>query len=152
MWKTFLSVRFTHIPGRGCKSTKTAAPPLPEGVAPVRYIITDFFFTHYHFRLTDGILSVRRKWVYMEPEIHPNALKHLSREEVLAAWDSVAKSIQRTSDDEPPRWLMIGWLPSGASVELIAVETTFGWLVIHAMSPVQKKFKDEVERIERRTR
>lgn len=88
----------------------------------------------------------------MEPEIHPNALKHLSREEVLTAWDSVAKSIQRTSNDEPPRWLMVGWLPSGASVELIAVETTFGWLVIHAMSPVQKKFKYEIERIERRTR
>jgi len=88
----------------------------------------------------------------MEPEIHPNALKHLSRDEVLAAWNSVVKSIQRISDDEPPRWLMIGWLPNGSSVELIAVETALGWLVIHAMSPVQKKFKEEIERTERRTK
>jgi len=79
----------------------------------------------------------------MEPEIHPNALKHLSRDEVLAAWNSVVKSIQRVSDDEPPRWLMIGWL---------AVETALGWLVIHAMSPVQKKFREEIEKTERRTR
>lgn len=88
----------------------------------------------------------------MEPEIHPNALKHLSREEVLAAWNSVVKSIQRASCDEPPRWLMIGWLPNGASVELIAVETISGWLVIHAMSPIQKKFKEEIERTEGRTK
>ena len=88
----------------------------------------------------------------MEPDIHPNALKHLSREEVLEAWASVTKSIQRSSDDEPPRWLMLGWLRNGADVELIAVETMSGWLVIHANSPVQKKFAEEIERTERRSR
>ena len=62
----------------------------------------------------------------MEPEIHRNALKHLDREEVLSAWANVVKCIQRESDDEPPRWLCIGWLPDGRSVELIAVETIFG--------------------------
>ena len=84
-----------------------------------------------------------------KPEIHPNALKHLSKVEVLEAWASVQKSIRRMSDDEPPRWLMIGWLSSGADVELIAVETSGGWLVIHANSPVQKKFRAEIERTER---
>ena len=88
----------------------------------------------------------------MEPEIHPNALKHLSEAEVRLAWASVTKSIRRESDDEPPRWLMAGWLPDGRDVELIAVETISGWLVIHAMSPVQKKFKREIERVERRGR
>lgn len=88
----------------------------------------------------------------MNPEIHPNALKHLSKDEVLEAFASVTKSIQRASDDEPPRWLMVGFLPNGKSVELIAVETISGWLIIHAMSPIQKKFKVEIERIERRLR
>ena len=46
----------------------------------------------------------------MKPEIHPNALKHLSRGEVLQAWGSVTKSIMRQSPQEPPRWLMVGWL------------------------------------------
>ena len=66
----------------------------------------------------------------MEPEIHKNALKHLSREEVISAWGNVVKCIQRASDDEPPRWLCVGWLPDGRSVELVAVETIFGWLII----------------------
>ncbi|OUN45199.1 hypothetical protein B5G20_10025 [Collinsella sp. An7] len=88
----------------------------------------------------------------MGPDIHPNALKHLSRDEVLEAFASVTKSIQRASDDEPPRWLMVGFLANGADVELIAVETVSGWLIIHAMSPVQKKFSDEIERTERRAR
>ena len=83
----------------------------------------------------------------MAPEIHPNALKHLTRDEVLSAWGNVVKSIQRASDDEPPRWLCVGW-----SVELIAVETIFGWLIIHAMSPVQPKFAKEIAQTERRTR
>ena len=85
----------------------------------------------------------------MEPEIHPNALKHLSRAEVLQAWGSVTKSIMRESPQEPPRWLMVGWLADGRDVELIAVS---GWLVIHAMAPVQSKFAREIEDTERRSR
>ena len=81
----------------------------------------------------------------MAPEIHPNALKHLTRDEVLSAWGNVVKSIQRASDD-------VGWLPDGRSVELIAVETIFGWLIIHAMSPVQPKFAKEIAQTERRAR
>lgn len=88
----------------------------------------------------------------MEPEIHKNALKHLSREEVLSAWGNVVKCIQRASDDEPPRWLCVGWLPDGRSVELVAVETIFGWLIIHANSPIQPKFAREIQETERRAR
>lgn len=88
----------------------------------------------------------------MEPEIHPNATKHLSAKEVITAWHSVVRSIKRESDDEPPRWLMVGWLPDGREVELIAVELLTGWLIIHAKSPVEKKFKAEIERTQRRTR
>lgn len=88
----------------------------------------------------------------MEPELHKNALKHLSRKEVLSAWRNVVKSIQRAGDDEPPRWLCIGWLPDGRSVELIAVETVFGWLIIHAKSPIQPKFAKEIQETERRKR
>lgn len=88
----------------------------------------------------------------MEPEIHPNALKHLSRAEVLQAWGSVTKSIMRESPQEPPRWLMVGWLADGRDVELIAVETVSGWLVIHAIAPVQSKFAREIEDTERRSR
>lgn len=85
-------------------------------------------------------------------ELHPNACKHLSEEQVLQAWDSVTKSMQRLSNDEPPRWLCIGWLPNGASVEIVAVEKKNGWLIIHANTPVQKKFSAEIERTERRKR
>lgn len=88
----------------------------------------------------------------MEPEIHKNALKHLSREEVISAWGNVVKCIQRASDDEPPRWLCVGWLPDGRSVELVAVETIFGWLIIHANSPIQPKFAREIQETERGAR
>ena len=88
----------------------------------------------------------------MNVTLHPNALKHLSREQVLQAWGSVTKSVRRISDDDPARWLMIGFLDNGASVELIAVETVRGWLIIHAMTPVQKKFAEEIRKVERRAR
>ena len=88
----------------------------------------------------------------MEPEIHPNALKHLTEDEVRQAWWSVTKSILRESKDEPPRWLMVGWLPDGRNVEIIAVELMTGWLVIRAKSPVEKKFAQEIERTERRSK
>ncbi len=88
----------------------------------------------------------------MEPKIHRNALKHLTESQVRHAWRSVTKCIRRESDDEPPRWLCIGWLPSGDSVELIAVEMIDGWLVIHAKSPVEPKFSREIEKTERRSR
>lgn len=88
----------------------------------------------------------------IDVEIHPNALKHLSRGQVESAWRSVTKSIRRESDDEPPRWLCIGWLPGGAAVELVAVELMGGWLIIHANTPVQKKFSAEIDRTERRAR
>lgn len=39
----------------------------------------------------------------MDLVIHPNALKHLTLEQVLEAWNSVVKSIKRESKDEPPR-------------------------------------------------
>lgn len=88
----------------------------------------------------------------MTPQIHPNALKHLTRDEVLSAWASVTKCIQRESNDEPPRWLCVGWLQDGRSVEIIAVELVSSWLIIHALSPVQQKFAREIARTEGRTR
>lgn len=88
----------------------------------------------------------------LDAEIHPNALKHLTAEQVGCAWRSVTKSIKRQSDDEPPRWLCIGWLPTGVAVELVVVEQMDGWLIIHANAPVQKKFAAEMERAERRAR
>ena len=66
----------------------------------------------------------------MDVEIHPNAKKHLTEQQVLA----------------------IGWLPDGRSVELVAVELVRGWLIIHALSPVQKKFWQEIERARQRGR
>ena len=58
----------------------------------------------------------------MDVEIHPNAKKHLTEKQVLSAWLAVTECIRRESKDEPPRWLAIGWLSDGRSVELVAVE------------------------------
>lgn len=88
----------------------------------------------------------------MDVEIHPNAKKHLTEKQVLGAWLTVTECIRRESEDEPPRWLAIGWLPDGRSVELVAVELIRGWLFIHALSPVQKKFWQEIERARQRGR
>lgn len=71
---------------------------------------------------------------------------------MLEARASVVKSVQRVSDDEPPCRSMLGWLSNGRAVKLIAVETMDGWLVIHATSPTQDKFKKEIEKTERRAR
>lgn len=83
----------------------------------------------------------------MDVEIHPNAKKHLTEKQVLGAWLAVTECIRRESEDEPPRWL-----PDGRSVELAAVELIRGWLIIHALSPVQKKFWQEIERARQRGR
>lgn len=66
----------------------------------------------------------------MDVEIHPNAKKHLTEKQVLGAWFAVTECIRRESEDEPPRWLAIGWLPDGRSVELVAVELIRGWLML----------------------
>lgn len=83
----------------------------------------------------------------MDVEIHPNAKKHLTEKQVLSAWLAVTECIRRESKDEPPRWLAIGWLSDGRSVELVR-----GWLIIHALSPVQKKFWQEIEQARQRGR
>ena len=88
----------------------------------------------------------------MDVEIHPNVKKHLMEKQVLCAWAAVTECIRRESEDEPPRWLAIGWLPDGRSVELVAVELVRGWLIIHVLSPVQKKFWQEIERARQRGR
>ena len=88
----------------------------------------------------------------MDVEIHPNAKKHLTEKQVLGAWLAVTECIRRESEDELPRWLAIGWLPDGRSVELVAVELIRGWLIIHALPPVQKKFWQEIERARQRGR
>ena len=66
----------------------------------------------------------------MDVEIHPNVKKHLTEKQVLGAWFAVTECIRRESEDEPPRWLAIGWLPDGRSVELVAVELIRGWLIV----------------------
>lgn len=83
----------------------------------------------------------------MDVEIHPNAKKHLTEKQVLSAWLAVTECIRREPKDEPPRWLAIGWLSDGRSVELVR-----GWLIIHALSPVQKKFWQEIEQARQRGR
>ena len=88
----------------------------------------------------------------MDVEIHPNVKKHLTEKQVYGAWLAVTECIRRESEDEPPRWLAIGWLPDGRSVELVAVELIRGWLIIHALFPVQKKFWQEIERARQRGR
>ena len=65
----------------------------------------------------------------MDVEIHPNAKKHLTEKQVLSAWLAVTECIRREPKDEPPRWLAIGWLSDGRSVELVAVELVRGWLI-----------------------
>ena len=60
----------------------------------------------------------------MDVEIHPNTIKHQTKR----------------------------WLPDGRSVELVAVELICGWLIIHALSSVQKKFWQEIERARQRGR
>lgn len=92
------------------------------------------------------------RWVYAPLVLTAWREAPWARRLFSSAWGNVVKSIQRESDDEPPRWLCVGWLPDGRSVELIAVETIFGWLIIHAMSPVQPKFAKEIAQTERRTR
>lgn len=83
----------------------------------------------------------------MDVEIHPNAKKHLTEKQVLSAWLAVTECIRRESKDEPPRWLAIGWLPDGRSVELVAVELVRGWLIIHALSPVRRIFGRRLNRL-----
>ena len=58
----------------------------------------------------------------------PTPKKHLTEKKVLGAWFAVTECIRRESEDEPPRWLAIGWLPDGRSVELVAVELVRGGL------------------------
>ena len=62
----------------------------------------------------------------MDVEIHPNAKKHLTEKQVLSAWLAVTECIRREPKGEPLRWLAIGWLPDGRSVELVAVELVRG--------------------------
>lgn len=82
----------------------------------------------------------------------PTPKKHLTEKKVLGAWFAVTECIRRESEDEPPRWLAIGWLPDGRSMELVAVELIRGWLIIHDLSPVQKKFWQEIEQARQRGR
>ncbi len=90
-----------------------------------------------------------------EPDIHPNALKHLSESEVMCAWSSVVKTIVRDNNENPSQFMSIGFLENGNSVELIYTEhfneeeQTVKWLIFHAMSPVQKKFLKEIDNTER---
>ena len=58
----------------------------------------------------------------MDVEIHPNAKKHLTETQVLGAWLAVTECVRRE------------------------------WLIIHALSPVQKKFWQEIERARQRGR
>lgn len=80
----------------------------------------------------------------MDVIVHPHALKHLLKDEVLYAWASVTVCVRREAEQEPWRWLAIGWLSDGRDVELVAVEIATGWLIIHAKHPVEKKFFREI--------
>ena len=86
-----------------------------------------------------------------KPTIYPNALKHLSEEDVLDAWYSAAESVEREIGGEPRRWLSIGFCSKG-SVGLVSVENDDGYMIIHAFSPVRKKFQKEIDAVKRRKR
>lgn len=83
-----------------------------------------------------------------EPKLHPHALKHLTREQVLDAWFSSQESVPRNCKDEPIRWLSVGFCSIGA-VELISIELKDRYMIIHA-DKLQKKFWKEIEQIKRR--
>lgn len=68
------------------------------------------------------------------------------------AEDETIRLVRLVPDSEDGIMDDVFRLEYGRSVELIAVETIFGWLIIHAMSPVQPKFAKEIAQTERRAR
>ncbi|MDR1189527.1 MAG: hypothetical protein LBK95_19095 [Bifidobacteriaceae bacterium] len=66
--------------------------------------------------------------------VHPHALKHgLAPEDIGAAFSS-GQDAAMLVDEDPPRWLMVGFDTAGRTVELVVIEqASGGYLVIHAM-------------------
>jgi hypothetical protein len=82
----------------------------------------------------------------MKVLVLPHALRHgLGEEEIIYAWNSLIRCRQRQSKDEPPRWIAIGTLPDGRTVEMVAFESLAGeWCVFHALTPPTVKFIKEL--------
>lgn len=83
----------------------------------------------------------------MDVEIHPNAKKHLTEQQVLSAWLAVTECIRRESKDEPPRWLAIGWLPDGRSVGLSRSSLSVGGLSFMPCLQSRRNFGRRLNRL-----
>lgn len=66
--------------------------------------------------------------------IHPHALKHgVDADDIRAAFASGFDGVM-PEDDDPPRWLMIGFDTAGRMIELVVIaQSGGGYLAIHAM-------------------
>ena len=75
----------------------------------------------------------------MDVEIHPNAKKHLTEKQVLSAWLAVTECIRREPKDERRDGLRLDGSQTDEAWSLSRSSLSVG-LIIHALSPVQKKF------------
>ena len=79
-------------------------------------------------------------------QIIDSALRHgLTEEDIRSAWNAVIEDsiVQIRHDKQPPHYMMIGILPNGATVELIAFSDGLDWYVFHAKTPLTASFKKE---------
>lgn len=88
----------------------------------------------------------------MDVEIHPNAKKHLTEKQVLSAWLAVTECIRREPKDEPAE-MACDWMAPRRTKRGACRGRACPWgLIIHVLSPVQKKFWQEIERARQRGR
>ena len=77
--------------------------------------------------------------------VHPHALKHgLDEDEILYAWSNYIKSQQRSTPHEE-EIVRVGYgklTPS--AIQMIGVQSTYGILIIHAMTPPPSSVLDEL--------
>ena len=75
-----------------------------------------------------------------------SALRHnITEQEIRFAWNTIIESsiVQIRHEKQPPHYMRVGFLPSGAMVEFIAFSDGFDWYVFHAKSPLTAGFKKE---------
>ena len=79
-------------------------------------------------------------------QIIDSSLRHgLTEEDIRSAWNAVIEDsiVQIRHDKQPPHYMMIGILPNGATVELIAFSDGLDWYVFHTKTPLTASFKKE---------
>ena len=75
-----------------------------------------------------------------------SALRHgLTEEELRSAWNAVIEDsiVHVRHDKQPSHYMMIGILPNGATVEMIAFSDGLDWYLFHAKTPLTAGFKKE---------